>query len=80
MKYLLLALASYASTYYFVGLLIRGRLVDLAEGLRHHPGAPPKAQYFREVQAHAQRARVYYSLFAGSVLTLLLCALAWWLD
>lgn len=80
MKYLLLALAGYASTYYFVGLLIQGRLADIAEGLRHHPGAPPKAQYLREVQAYARRARRHYSLFAGSVLALVLCALAWCLD
>ncbi|MDF0731794.1 hypothetical protein P0Y43_13840 [Pseudomonas entomophila] len=80
MKYLLLALASYASTYYVVGLLIQGRLADIVEGLRHRPDAPPPGQYLRAVQGHARQARRDYSLFAGSVLALALCLLAWWLD
>ncbi|QXI40681.1 hypothetical protein [Pseudomonas xantholysinigenes] len=80
MKYLLLTLASYASSYYLVGLLIRGRLADMAEGLRHRPDAPPPGQYLREVEAHARRAHRHYSLFIGTLLTLLLVALAAWLG
>ncbi|HEK1766167.1 hypothetical protein ACCE15_12035 [Pseudomonas parafulva] len=80
MKYLLLAFASYASCYYLVGLLIRGRLADIAEGLRHRPDAPTPGQYLREVERHARQAHRHYSLFAGSVLALALCALAWWLS
>ncbi|AXA24940.1 hypothetical protein [Pseudomonas putida] len=80
MKYLLLAFASYASCYYLVGLLIRGRLADIAEGLRHRPDAPTPGQYLREVERHARQAQRHYSLFAGSVLALVLCALAWWLS
>lgn len=80
MKYLLLTLGSYATSYYLVGLLIRGRLADLAEGLRHRPDAPPPGQYLREVEAHAQRAHRHYSLFAGTVLAALLVALAAWLG
>lgn len=80
MKYLLLALTSYATAYYVIGLLIQGRLADIAEGLRYRPDAPPPGQYLREVQAYAQRARRHYSLFAGSLLAAALCTLAWWLD
>ncbi|MHC6225509.1 hypothetical protein ACYU03_12165 [Pseudomonas sp. X10] len=77
MKYLLLALASYALTYYLVGLLIQGRLNDVAEGLRHRPDAPPPGQYLREVAAQARRARLEYTALAGSLLAVVLGLLAW---
>lgn len=80
MKYLLLTLTSYGASYYLVGLLIRGRLADLAEGLRHRPDAPPAGQYLREVEEHARRARRHYSLFIGTASTLLLVSLAAWLG
>lgn len=80
MKYLLLTLASYASSYYLLGLLIRGRLADIAEGLRHRPDAPPPGQYLREVEEHARRARLHYSFFAGSLLALVLVGLLAWLG
>ncbi|WP_460415312.1 hypothetical protein [Pseudomonas sp. microsymbiont 2] len=80
MKYLLLTLASYASSYYLLGLLIRGRLADIAEGLRHRPDAPPPGQYLREVEEHARRARRHYSFFVGSLLALALVGLLAWLG
>lgn len=80
MKYALVILASYASVWYVVGTLIRGRLADIAEGLRHRPDAPPAGQYLREVQAHARRAHRHYSLFAGTVLALVLTVFCAWLS
>lgn len=80
MKYLLATLISYAGSYYLVGLLIRGQLADVAEGLRHRPEAPTPGQYLREVEAHARRAHRHYSLFAGTALALLLCVLCAWLS
>ncbi|MBK5001467.1 hypothetical protein IAE37_003743 [Pseudomonas sp. S31] len=80
MKYLLLALASYAVTYYIVGLLIRGQLAEIAEGLRHRPDAPPPGQYLREVQSRAQRAHRQYTLMAGSLLTIVVCLVAAWVG
>lgn len=80
MRYLLVVLASYASAWYVVGLLIRGQLADIAEGLRHQHDAPPPGQYLREVQAHARRAQRTYSLLAGSVLAVLLVLLCAWLG
>ncbi|QXH44308.1 hypothetical protein KSS93_15555 [Pseudomonas xanthosomatis] len=80
MKYLLVALASYAGVYYLVGLLIRGQLADVAEGLRHRPDAPPPGQYLREVQSHARRTHLRYSLFAGTLLAALLMLLCAWLG
>ncbi|MGG7595682.1 hypothetical protein ACQ4OD_01430 [Pseudomonas sp. WC1] len=80
MKYALVILASYASVWYLVGTLIRGRLADIAEGLRHRPDAPPAGQYLREVQAHARRAHRHYSLFAGTMLALVLTVFCAWLS
>lgn len=80
MKYLLLILASFASTYYLVGLLIQGQLADIAEGLRHRPDAPPPGQYLREVRPHARRAHRHYTLMVGAVLAVVLCLLAFWLS
>jgi len=80
MKYVLVILASYSSAWYLVGTLIRGRLADIAEGLRHRPDAPPPGQYLREVEAHARRAHRHYSLFAGTLLALVLALLCFWLD
>lgn len=79
MKYLMLALGSYASSYYLVGLLIRGRLADIVEGLRHRAEGPPPGQYLREVHEHAQRAHRHYSLFAGTLLAVVLGLLCAWL-
>lgn len=78
MKYLLLILASYAGCHYLVGLLIRGRLADIADGLRYRSDAPTPGEYLREVEASARLAHRQYTLFAGTVLSTLLCALAWW--
>ncbi|QVM89374.1 hypothetical protein JYG34_15180 [Pseudomonas entomophila] len=78
MKYLLVTLGSYASSYYLVGLLIRGRLAELAEGLRHRPEGPPAGQYLREVREHARRAHRHYSLFAGTLLAVVLGLLCAW--
>lgn len=80
MKYALVILASYASVWYLVGTLIRGRLADIAEGLRHRPDAPPAGQYLREVEAHARRAHRHYSLFAGTVLALVVTVFCAWLG
>lgn len=80
MKYLLLTLTSYGASYYLVGLLIRGRLADLAEGLRHRPDAPPAGQYLREVEEHARRAHRHYSLFIGTLLAVVLMLLSAWLT
>lgn len=80
MKYLLLALASYGVTYYIIGLLIRGQLAEIAEGLRHRPDAPPAGQYLREVRPHAQRAHRRYTLMAGSLLTIVVCLVAAWIS
>jgi len=80
MKYALVILASYASVWYLVGTLIRGRLADIAEGLHHRPDAPPAGQYLREVEAHARRAHRHYSLFAGTVLALVLTVFCAWLS
>ncbi|MCO7514018.1 hypothetical protein NJF44_06630 [Pseudomonas guariconensis] len=80
MKYLLTTLASYACTYYLTGLLIRGRLADIAEGLRHRPDAPPPGQYLREVEQHARRAHRRYSLAAGTLVATLACLLLAWLE
>lgn len=80
MKYLLLTLASYAGSYYLVGGLIRGRLADLAEGLRHRPDAPPTGQFLREVEEHARRAHRHYSLFVGTLLAMVLILLSAWLT
>ncbi|WP_252089078.1 hypothetical protein [Pseudomonas sp. MWU13-3659] len=80
MKYLMLALGSYASSYYLVGLLIRGRLADIVEGLRHRPEGPPPGQYLHDVQAHARRAHRHYGLFAGTLLAVVLGLLCAWLG
>ncbi|CAM3882610.1 hypothetical protein CCOS865_02958 [Pseudomonas reidholzensis] len=80
MKYLLLALSSYGCTWYLVGLLIRGRLADLADGLRHRPEAPSPGEYLRAVEQHARRAHHQYTLLAGSVVALALCLVAFWLS
>jgi len=80
MKYLLLTLASFASTYYLVGLLIQGQLADIAEGLRHRPDAPPPAQYLREVRPHARRAHRQYTLLAGSAVALVICLIVYALS
>lgn len=80
MKYLLGVLASYGGTWYLVGLLIHGRLADIADGLRHRPDAPPPAQYLREVAQHARRAHRHYSLIAGSAVAVLVCLLLYWLG
>lgn len=79
MKYLLLTLASYASTHYLVGLLIQGQLAEIAEGLRHRPGAPTPGEYLREVRSHARRAHRQYTLMAGSALALVACLVASWI-
>jgi len=73
MTYLALALLSYACTYYVVGLLIRGQLADVAEGLRHRPDAPTPGEYLREVTHLARRAQRHYTLMAGSVLAVVVC-------
>ncbi|MFJ4384724.1 hypothetical protein ACIP02_10285 [Pseudomonas sp. NPDC089408] len=73
MTYLFLALLSYACTYYVVGLLIRGQLAEVAEGLRHRPDAPTPGEYLREVSQAARRAQRHYTLMAGSVLAVVAC-------
>jgi len=80
MKYLLVTLASFASTYYLVGLLIQGQLADIAEGLRHRPDAPPPGQYLREVRPHARRAHRQYTLMAGSAVALVICLIVYALS
>lgn len=80
MKYLLLTLASYAGSYYVVGLLIKGGLANIAEDLRHRPDAPPPGQYLREVAQHARRAHRHYALFSGSLLALLLALVCAWVG
>ncbi|MFJ4157855.1 hypothetical protein ACIPZF_24055 [Pseudomonas sp. NPDC089752] len=80
MKYLLLTLASFASTYYLVGLLIQGQLADIAEGLRHRPDAPAPGQYLREVRPHARRAHRQYTLIAGTGLAVVACLIAFWFS
>ena len=80
MRYLLLAMTGYACTWYVVGLLIRGQLADLVEGLRHRPDAPPAGQYLREVTQQARRAHHHYTLLAGSCVALGLCLVALWLS
>ncbi|WP_236235935.1 hypothetical protein [Pseudomonas faucium] len=80
MKYLFLTLGSFAATYYLVGLLIRGQLADIAEGLRHRPDAPTPGQYLREARPLARRAQRHYTLMAGSLLALLICLVAYWLG
>ena len=80
MRYLLLILASYTCSYWLVGLLIRGQLADIAQGLRHRPDAPTPGQYLREVEQHARRAHRQYSLMAGSAVALVICLLAYWLS
>lgn len=80
MRYLLLILASYTCSYWLVGLLIRGQLADIAEGLRHRQDAPAPGQYLREVEQHARRAHRQYSLMAGSALALVICLVAYWLS
>lgn len=80
MKYVLVILASYASVWYLVGTLIRGRLADIAEGMRHRPDAPPPGQYLREVEAQARRAHRHYSLFVGTLLAVVLALLCVWLG
>jgi hypothetical protein len=78
MKYLLLIVASFASTYHLVGLLINSQLNELAEGLRHRPDAPPPGQYLREVRPQARRAHRQYTLMAGSTLALVACLIVYW--
>lgn len=80
MKYLLVLLGSYAGSWYLVGLLIRGQLADVAEGLRHRPDAPPPGQYLREVEAHARRAQRQYSLVAGTLLGGVLALVCYWMG
>ncbi|WP_455885852.1 hypothetical protein [Pseudomonas rustica] len=80
MIYLFLALLSYTCTYYLVGLLIKGQLADVAEGLRHRPDAPTPGEYLREVKGHARRAHRQYTLMAGSALALLACLVASWFS
>ena len=79
MSYLLLALLSYAATYYVVGLLIHGQLADVAEGLRHRPDAPTPGEYLRAVRHQAKQAHRHYSLMAGTALAVLMCLVASWL-
>ena len=80
MKYLLLTLSSLAITYYLVGLLIQGKLADIAEGLRHRPDAPTPGEYLREMRPHARRAQRQYALMAGSALALVICLVAYWVG
>ncbi|MFJ4347778.1 hypothetical protein [Pseudomonas sp. NPDC089401] len=71
MKYVLSTLVSYAVTHYVVGLMIRGQLAEVAEGLRHQPDAPTPGQYLREMRPYVRRAQRQYSLMAGTVVALL---------
>ncbi|MBA6119229.1 hypothetical protein JET76_25075 [Pseudomonas putida] len=80
MKYLLFTLASFAATYYLVGLLIQGQLAEIAEGLRHRPDAPTPGQYLREVRPQARRAHRQYTLMAGSVVALVVCLIVYGLS
>lgn len=80
MKYLLFTLASFAATYYLVGLLIQGQLAEIAEGLRHRPDAPTPGQYLREVRPQARRAHRQYTLMAGSVVALIVCLIVYGLS
>ncbi|NIE74820.1 hypothetical protein F3J44_27795 [Pantoea sp. Tr-811] len=80
MKYLLLTLGSFALTYYLVGLLIQGRLADLADGLRHQPDAPSPAEYLDAIRAHARKAHWQYTLAAGTVLAVLVCMVVSWFN
>ncbi|WP_412459953.1 hypothetical protein ACK2SD_13110 [Pseudomonas sp. SC11] len=77
MKYLLLIIASYAICYYLVGLLIHGRLADIAEGLRHRPDPPTPGEYLRNVEAHARQSHRHYTMLAGTLVSLVACVLAW---
>ncbi|MGN8248078.1 hypothetical protein [Pseudomonas sp. SMV7] len=78
MIYLILAVLSYACTYYLTGLLIQGQLADVAEGLRHRPDAPAPGEYLRRIRPYARRARRQYTLLAGSILAVLACLVASW--
>ncbi|WP_445671941.1 hypothetical protein [Pseudomonas inefficax] len=80
MTYVFLVLLSYACTYYLIGLIIRGQLADVAEGLRHRPDAPTPGEYLRAVKAHARRAHRYYTLALGSILAVLACLAASWFS
>ena len=80
MKYQLFTLASFAATYYLVGLLIQGQLAEIAEGLRHRPDAPTPGQYLREVRPQARRAHRQYTLMAGSVVALVVCLIVYGLS
>ena len=80
MKYLLFTLASFAATYYLVGLLIQGQLAEIAEGLRHRPDAPTPGQYLRQVRPQARRAHRQYTLMAGSVVALVVCLIVYGLS
>nr|WP_314482782.1 hypothetical protein [uncultured Pseudomonas sp.] len=80
MTYGAVVLASYALSYYLVGLLLDGQLADIAEGLRHRPDAPPPAQYLRAVQSRLRRVRRHYSLVAGTLLAAFISVGIYWLG
>ncbi|MFV3382104.1 MULTISPECIES: hypothetical protein [Pseudomonas] len=80
MKYLITALVCYACTHYLVGLLIHGRLAEMAEGLRHRPDAPTPGEFLREAQSHARRAHRQYSLVVGTVAAVLACLIMLWVG
>lgn len=80
MKYVLSALVSFAVTHYLVGLMIRGQLAEIAEGLRHQQNAPTPAQYLQEVRPHARRAQLRYTLIAGAVVAFFACLVASWFS
>jgi len=80
MKYLVTTLACYVCTYYLIGLLIRGRLADMAEGLRHRPDTPTPGEYLREVQPYARRAHRQYSLGMGTIAAVAGCLIVLWVG
>ncbi|BBR54026.1 MULTISPECIES: hypothetical protein [Pseudomonas] len=80
MKYLATALACYACTHYLVGLLIHGRVAEMAEGLRHRPDAPTPGEFLRETQPYARRAHRQYSLVVGTAAAVIGCLIVLWMS
>lgn len=80
MKYLLIFLGSYAVIYFIVNAIVETRVEDMAEELRHRPGAPTPGQFLKEVQASARQSTREYTLIAGTLIALLVSVLVWWVT
>lgn len=78
MKYLAIALISYAAAIYSVSWLIDGKLSDTIDDARRFLAADDAVT--QEIMDRAGRAKIVYGLVAGSILALIFMSLTYVLD